>query len=126
MLLMPLHGPVVAEHHLPQCLAQVAQAGDVAVLSDVLWTRRETEMLKKRARQQDRETDWLADTQTACQGAKQTDRQRDSQRDRQRERVALTGTQMHRGTDRGTADASKTDADLQTVLQPERQNSVCA
>lgn len=36
MLLMPLHGSVVTEHHLPQRFAQVSQTGDVAVWSDVL------------------------------------------------------------------------------------------
>lgn len=41
MLLMPLHGSVVTEHHFPQCFAQVSQAGDVAVRSDVLVGERE-------------------------------------------------------------------------------------
>lgn len=38
MLLMPLHGAVVAQHHLPQCLAKICQARNVAVQSDVLPT----------------------------------------------------------------------------------------
>lgn len=41
MLLVPLHGAVVANHHLPQCLAQISQAGNVAVQSDMLPTREE-------------------------------------------------------------------------------------
>lgn len=36
VLLVPLHGPVVAQHHFPQCLAEVSQAGDVAVCGDML------------------------------------------------------------------------------------------
>lgn len=36
MLLVPLHGAVVAQHHLPQCFAEVCQAGDVAVQGDML------------------------------------------------------------------------------------------
>lgn len=36
VLFMPLHGPMVAEHHFPQCLAQVSQTWNVAVWSDVL------------------------------------------------------------------------------------------
>lgn len=44
LLLVPLHGAVVAQHHLPQCLAQVRQAGDVAVQGDVL----QEEKMKRR------------------------------------------------------------------------------
>ena len=40
-LFVPLHGRVVAEHHFPQCLAQVSQAGDVAVRGDMLPTEEE-------------------------------------------------------------------------------------
>lgn len=36
MLLVPLHGTVVTQHHLPQCFAEVGQAGDVAVQGDML------------------------------------------------------------------------------------------
>lgn len=36
MLFMPLHGAVVAQHHLPKSLAEICQAGDVAVEGDVL------------------------------------------------------------------------------------------
>lgn len=38
MLFMPLHGAVVAQHHLPQGLTQVRQAGYVAVQGDMLTT----------------------------------------------------------------------------------------
>jgi len=38
VLVVPLNGAVVAQHHLPQRFAQVCQAGYVAVRSDVLPT----------------------------------------------------------------------------------------
>lgn len=40
VLLVPLHGAVVTQHHLPQCFAEVRQAGDVAVQGDVLPTEK--------------------------------------------------------------------------------------
>lgn len=40
VLLVPLHGAVVAKHNLPQCLAQICQAGDVAVQGDMLPTKK--------------------------------------------------------------------------------------
>lgn len=40
MLLVPLHGTVVTQHHLPQCFAEVRQAGDVTVQGDVLPTEK--------------------------------------------------------------------------------------
>lgn len=59
MLLVPLHGPVIAKHHFPQCLAQVSQAGDVAVCGDMLRQGgKETadgETKKERKREKDRE-----------------------------------------------------------------------
>lgn len=36
MLLVPLHGTMVTQHHLPQRFAEVCQAGDVAVQGDML------------------------------------------------------------------------------------------
>lgn len=38
MLLMPLHGAVIAQHHLPQSLTEIRQAGNVAVKGDMLPT----------------------------------------------------------------------------------------
>lgn len=39
---MPLHGAVIAQHHLPQSFAKISQAGNVAVKGDVLHkTKRE-------------------------------------------------------------------------------------
>lgn len=58
VLLMPLHGPVVAQHHFPQCLAKVSQAGDVAVVGDVLrqgWKERYRERNRDREGQVERE-----------------------------------------------------------------------
>lgn len=41
MLLMPLHGAVIAQHHLPQSLTEICQAGNVAVKGDMLPTERD-------------------------------------------------------------------------------------
>lgn len=41
VLIVPLHGQIVTEHHLPQSLAEIGQAGDVAVCGDVLETERQ-------------------------------------------------------------------------------------
>lgn len=40
VLLVPLHGTVVTQHHLPQGFAEVRQAGNVAVQGDMLPTEK--------------------------------------------------------------------------------------
>lgn len=41
ILLMPLYGAVIAQHHLPQSLTEIRQAGNVAVKGDMLPTERD-------------------------------------------------------------------------------------